>query len=274
MSGSCRKTVSPYLARRDGLVGEAVGDVALGILRGGEIAVGLGKGLVERGRAGDEVRFEQGGLRLDVLARLHEDLVDGAGGMADLEVAVPEEVEDLVDEVFLQRLHDRRFGLRREEEHHVDVALRAEFVPAVAAEGDQADRGGQVAVGAAVRIEGVVEKAGQHDVDHRGAGLGDLEPGLAGVVMHADHRALQPQEGLAGGQALRRRAPPPGNSGVRGRVCECGQPSRTSSQQQSAGRAKPEMTISAVAGGRPGGAARRPATCPPTNRLPRFWAAS
>ena len=148
--------VAVFRAAR-GLVVEAVGDVALGILRGGEVAVGLGKSLVERGLAGDEVRFEQGGFRLDVLARLHEDLVDGPRGMADLQVAVPEEVEDLVDQMFLQRLHDRRLRLRGEEEHHVDVALRAELMPAVAAERDQADRGGQFAMGAAVRIEGVVE---------------------------------------------------------------------------------------------------------------------
>ena len=59
---------------------------------------------------------------------------------------------------------------------------------------------GRFAAGAAVGIERVVEKPPQHDVDHRRAGLDELESGFAGVVMHPDHRALQPQERLACGQ--------------------------------------------------------------------------
>jgi hypothetical protein len=137
---------------------------------------------------------------MDVAAGFRQGLVDGAGGMAHLEVAIPEDVKDLVDEVFLQRLDQGRLGFRGKEEHHIDVAQRVEFVPAVPAQRDQADRGGQFAVAATVGIERIVEKLRQHDVDHRGAGLGHLEPGLAGIVMHPDHRALQPQKRLACGQ--------------------------------------------------------------------------
>ena len=196
--GLLQKDRVAILRTARGLVLQTGGNVTLGIFRGDEIAVRLRKGLVKRSRAGDEVRFQQRSLGLDVLARLDENLVDGSRGMTDLEVAVPEKIEDLVDEMFLQRLHDCGPGLRWEEEHHIDVALRTQLVAAVAAERDQADRGGQVFVSSAIGLNGIVEETGQHDVDHRGAGLGHLEPGLAGIVMHADHRALQPQEGLAG----------------------------------------------------------------------------
>ena len=55
-------------------------------------------------------------------------------------------------------------------------------------------------MGAAEGVDAIIEQVRQHDIDHAGACLGDLEPGLARIVMHVDHRALQPQESLAGGQ--------------------------------------------------------------------------
>ena len=76
----------------------------------------------------DPAGLEHGGLGLDLDARLGEGLVDRARRrVADLERAVPEEHEDLVDDVLLERLGLGGLGLRREEEHHVHVAERRQL---------------------------------------------------------------------------------------------------------------------------------------------------
>ena len=53
---------------------------------------------------------------------------------------------------------------------------------------------------ATVGIERIVEKPGQHDVDHRSPGLDQLDSGFACVVMHPDHCAFEAQERFARGE--------------------------------------------------------------------------
>ena len=187
-----------------GLVGEARGDVALGVVGEVVLAVGLGEILVERLGARDEARLEQGRLGADVARGLGEDLVERAGGVADLELQVPERVEHAVGEMLLelrQVLH-----VRRVEEHHVHVAQRAELAAAVAAEGDEADGGGRLAVGLAPAVEGGGEERLEESVHAVGEGVGDLVARVAGAVALVDALALGREVGLAGGQTLRGRA--------------------------------------------------------------------
>ena len=120
-----------------GLVVQPGGDVGLGVLARVEVAVGLGEGLGKGGGAGDVAGLEEGGLGLDVLAGFDEDFLERAGGVADLEAAIPEQVEDFLSEVFLERLGRAGFGLGGEKEHHVDVAPRGQFAAAVTAEGEE-----------------------------------------------------------------------------------------------------------------------------------------
>ena len=173
-----------------GLVVEARGDVAFRVVREVVLAVGLGKILVERLRPGDEPRFQQRGLGADVAAGFGEDLVERAGGVADLQAEVPERIEDAVGEVFLelrQRLH---VGGRGEEEHHVDVAQRAELAAAVAAEGDEADGRGRLAVLLAPTLDGRVEERPEQPVHHRREGLDNFLARFAVQVPLADARTF------------------------------------------------------------------------------------
>ena len=184
------------------LVVEAHGDVALRVLAHVVAAVSLGKRVVELGRAGDEPRLEQGGLGLDLAPRLVERLVDGAGGVADFQAAVPENVEDFVGEVFLQGLRGGGLRLGGEEKHHVDVAQGAEFAATVAAEGDEGDGGGQGADKAGVGLAGVVEQPDEHGIDEGRAVVGGGEPGGALLVPQAERGRFGLEELLAGGQPL------------------------------------------------------------------------
>ena len=89
--------------------------------------------------APDPPRLEHGGADGDVALGLADALVDRAGRMADLQPQVPQHVEDILDDLFRPR------GLLvGQQEQQVDVGIRAQLGPAVAADGE--DRQG-VALG-------------------------------------------------------------------------------------------------------------------------------
>jgi hypothetical protein len=187
-----------------GLVAEAGGDVALGVVAEVMFAVGLCEVLVERLGPGDEARFKQRGLGLDVAGGFGEHLVERACGMADLELQIPERVENGVGEVLLEFPEILHIG--RVEEHHVHIAQRAEFAPTVAPEGDQAGGGGRLAVGLAPAGERGGKQRLQQAVNAASEGLRDLVAGFPRAMALVDAFALGGEVGLAGGQPLGGRA--------------------------------------------------------------------
>ena len=84
-----------------GLILDARGDVVLRVLGGVVAAVGLREGVVEFLRTRDAPRLQHRRLGLDVFPRLGERFVNRASDVADLEAAVPEDVENLGREVLL-----------------------------------------------------------------------------------------------------------------------------------------------------------------------------
>ncbi len=173
-----------------------------------KMAVGLLEGRVQRLRAGDEPRLEEGGLGLHVLAGLDEDLLDRAGGMAGLQAAVPQDVEDLPGHVFLAGRDHGRLGLRRKKKHDVDVAPRGELRPAIPPERDQRDRRGRL-VRPPVRRHGVIEQPRQQHIDNFRPAPRDRQAALPGRMARAQRRHLLLQEALA-------RRHPRGDRGVVG----------------------------------------------------------
>ena len=170
------------------------------------LAVRLGEIGKERLRPGEVARFEQGGLGADVAGGLGENLVEGAGGMADLQAQVPERIQDAVGKVFLEPGQPGGLGRGGVEEHHVDVAQRIQLAAAVAAQRDQADGRGRFAVLAAPRLHGVIEQGQQQPVHLPRDGGDDLPARIAPAVHFLDPRALHLQVDLARRQPLGRRA--------------------------------------------------------------------
>src|SRR5208283_5054091 len=124
---------------------------------------------------------------------LDKHVVHRPGGVADLQGAVPEGVEDLLGQMGLERLDDGRLGLGRVEEHDVDVAPRRELGAPVAPQRQHRNGGGRGASGARIQPGRVVEEARDHGVDDRGPAVLDLEAGDAVVVAgpQVGHRLLQ-----------------------------------------------------------------------------------
>jgi hypothetical protein len=167
------------------LIVEARGDVGFRVLVEVVAAVGLGECVEELRGARDEARLEERGLGLDFLARLDEHLVDGARRVADLQPAVPERVEDFVGEVFLEGFREGGFRFRGKQEHHVDVAPRAEFAAPVAAERNDRHGRRQRPVRPRKRLRRVGEEPREQRVDDLRALVRDGEAGGARGVARA-----------------------------------------------------------------------------------------
>ena len=198
--GFLQKDCVPMLAAAAALVGEPGGDVGLGVGLQVVLAVGVGEILVEGLGARDEAGLEERRLGLDLAVSLGEHLVQGAGGVTDLQLQVPKRVEDAVGEVFLEPGQFRGFLHLGIEEHHVHVAQRAEFGPAIAAERDQADRHRRFAVLQAPAGEGGGKKGNEQTVHATGQGLANLAAGFTRLVAIADALPLGLKIGPAGGQ--------------------------------------------------------------------------
>lgn len=184
-----------------GLVAEAGHDVGLGVVLQVMFPVRVGEVLVERGRAGEETGFEEGRLGFDLAAGLGEDLGQGARGVPDLQLEVPHRVQDAVGEMLLELRELGRFADLGIEEHHVDVAQRAQFGPAIPAERHEADRGRRFAMLVAPGGEGGREEGHEQAVHAIRQRPGDQAARFARLVAFADALSLGFQVGLAGRQA-------------------------------------------------------------------------
>ena len=173
-------------------------------------AVGLGEGVVEFFRARDAARLQHGGLGLDILPRLGKRLVDGARGVADLEPAVPEDVEDFRSEVLLERLGLGGLRLGGEEKHHIDIAPRRKLAAPIAAERHEGHGRGCDAMLLLVGAERVIEKPREQRIDDLGALAANRQAGGAGLVPLAQCGHFRAHEFLAGRQ-------PAGDGGVSGK---------------------------------------------------------
>ena len=148
--------------------------------------------------------LEQGDVQVQVVLGVVRGLGDRADGLAHLEPEVPERIQD--------RLHERigGRGMARDEHEQVDVAERAEFGAAVAAGGDEAERGrgraGPQEQGVEQDVDGVGTQAGDLAARDAGAVRGQLDlPGLGQEDLRAgDELALQ--GGLPGQPVLERGA--------------------------------------------------------------------
>ena len=90
-------------------------------------------------RTRDKARLKKRVLALHAGRRLGQRLLHVARGMPDLEAEIPERIQNVVGHRLLQRLNARVRGVRGIEEHDVHVAVRAHFLPPVAAEGDEGE---------------------------------------------------------------------------------------------------------------------------------------
>ncbi len=125
-----------------GLLGGDVFGRAGGLAGGAEALMEI---LEQRRVAGERAGVEQRGTDGDVLGAFAQAFLDRAGGVADLQPEVPEEIEHVFDH--RERMRGR---LVRGQEQQVDVAERRQGAAAVAAGGgdaqglDPAERGGGV----------------------------------------------------------------------------------------------------------------------------------
>ena len=193
-----------------GLIVEPRLDVLPWVLGRVVAAVGLGEGVVELLRARDAACLEQRGLGEDVLPGLSERLVEGARRVTHLQSAVPQDVEDLVGEVFLQRLGLRRLGLGGEQEHHVDVAERRELAPPVASQRHQRDGWHGALGGRGIAAEGVGEQVDEERVD-------DLRPLSADRQSRAARLMPLPQRSRLRAQELPASRQPRGHGDLAGK---------------------------------------------------------
>ena len=129
---------------------------------------------------------------MDFPAGFVEGLVDRAGGVADLQPAIPENVEDFIGDMCLEGLGGGRLRLRWEEKHHVDIAEGVELAASVATECYEGHGGRQGADVARVGFNGVVEKVREQGVDQCRALVGRGEAGGPGLVSGAQGGGFDP----------------------------------------------------------------------------------
>src|ERR1043165_1891876 len=98
---------------------------------------GLAKSSCQGGIARERARFEHRGFGEHVLVRLRDRLTDRARGMADLEPDVPEQIQDLLDN--LPGVGRNRAAILMEK-HDVDVAKRIQLPSPITAERDHGER--------------------------------------------------------------------------------------------------------------------------------------
>ena len=172
------------------VAGLAVALVALGELGGDEVRAGvLDDFAVETGlqlvrqilRAADIAGFEDRGADRHVAARQPDAFVDRAGGMADLEAEIPQDIE---------HEFDRRLGpdglLHRQQEEKIDIRTRRQRAAAIAADGGDGDARPGLRIGG---VENLVQDEIMQDGDQLvlqpGNPLGAFQP--AAVLRAAVH---------------------------------------------------------------------------------------
>ncbi len=184
------------------LIVKACGDIALGVFADVVAPVGLREGIVELGRTGDESGLQECRFGLDILSRLVESVVNGTRRIPDFEATIPQDVENLVGQMLLQRLGVAGLRLGRKKEHDVDIAPRRQFAPPVAAQRDERDGGRQRAAVARIGIERAVEKVDEQFIDGFCAIMGDLQAGFASGVPRAQRGRFPFEKLLARGQSV------------------------------------------------------------------------
>ena len=111
--------------------------------------------------------------------------------MADFEFEIPERVEHAIGDAFLEM---GKFGSGQGvvvEEHHIDVAERAEFASSVAAEGEDGDGVMPARWGVG---ECAAEQVFEKNVDDRGAPVGGFEAGHSLAVIAEENLAFKAEE--------------------------------------------------------------------------------
>src|SRR5205085_3999710 len=129
------------------------------------------------GIAGERTRLEHGRFREHVLVRLIDRFIDRAGGVANLEADIPEQVENLFDH--LGRVRRNVPAIFLVEKHDVDIAERVELAASVTAEREKGERGrGRAAI---ARRESYrrLEDALHQDIDQFDAEGADLAAAAA-----------------------------------------------------------------------------------------------
>ena len=165
----------------------------------GRLALGeavLVESLLELGKellvAGQQAGLDQRGLVFLIGLRLFQAFSDRAAGVADLEADIPQQVEDFLNqqrEVFRQLV-----GGAGQEEEQVDIGAGIERPTAVAADGDQCEHGGLLALG-----EGEFEQRAQDDIEQFGPGVRDFEAAGPCAVAKLDAVLLDFEEALVEG---------------------------------------------------------------------------
>jgi hypothetical protein len=184
-------------------------DVVVGTGGAAGVAEAGAEGLAGSGVAGDAAGVEQRGADGAFGGGGGQALVDRAGGVADFQAQVPEEVEHELD-------HDQRVGggVVLSQEQQVDVAERRQHTLAVAAGGDHRQlcraawriAGDGVPAGQGGFLQGVGEQVGDQAVGVGSQLVGGLAAGDAAVLelladtgLRTNHvTAKYGQRGLAG----------------------------------------------------------------------------
>ena len=95
--------------------------------------------------AGEKPRLQHGGFRAHVTVGLHDGFLDRTRRVSNLESAVPQQVQDLVHHLLQVRRNFRALAMQ---EHHVNIAKRVEFAPAISSKSYQRQRRTGLAISA------------------------------------------------------------------------------------------------------------------------------
>ena len=156
--------------------------------------------------AGEEPRLDQRGLGLHVgVGHLHR-VVNAAHGMADFQADVPERIEQAVHHAReLWQSPAARDHLAVVQKHEINVAVRIEFRAAVAADGDERERGEFLLGLRGQGVLGGVPEIAQHHVKDRGPRQADGAAAAARAVEQFQPVGFDLEKRLVARQFLLRR---------------------------------------------------------------------
>src|SRR5205814_9591297 len=144
------------------------------------------------GIAGERTRLEHGRFREHVLVRLIDRFINRAGGVADLETDIPEQVKDLFDH--LGRVRRNLSAIFLVEKHDVDVAEWVELAASVTAECEEGERGGGRAALAQRESHCRLEDALHQNIDQFDPQRADLAATAAVLMAESKPMLLDFQE--------------------------------------------------------------------------------
>ena len=173
------------------IAGPQVAGVAFAKLSGDELGLGAGHQLaektpaeriVERLIAPHMARFEHGGPNRHVLLRPSQTIGDRAGRVAHGEAEVPHHVEQMFDDLLASA--GQLVGVQEE---NIDIGVRRQIAPAIAADRHQGEAARRGRIGLGIDdVRPPLEQRAQQLVDQGGLGRNDLGTGGTGFEAPAE----------------------------------------------------------------------------------------